>query len=180
LRCGADYTLLREEFRIEKQKGRQNRNDLEKLNVFIAMGGADHTNLTGKILKVLEAFPAIHANVVTTTANQFLSDLEKYVFSKQNVTLHVNTTQIAKLMNKADFAIITPSVTLNEIFYLDVPFIAIKTAENQYYMYQYLIRENLYILEKFDSILLKKYINFLLAKVKPKQRIFYEQHKQIN
>jgi UDP-2,4-diacetamido-2,4,6-trideoxy-beta-L-altropyranose hydrolase len=154
LRCGADYTLLREEFHTEKQKGRQNRNDPEHLNVFIAMGGADHTNLNSKILKVLEDFPAIHANVVTTTANRFLPELKAYVNNKKNVTLHINTNQIAKLMNEADFAIVTPSVTVNEIVYLGVPFIAVKTAENQRYMYEYLKKKNLYILEKFSSDIL--------------------------
>ena len=32
---------------------------------------------------------------------------------------------------ESDFAIVTPSVTANEIFYLDLPMIAIKTAKNQ-------------------------------------------------
>ncbi len=151
LRCGAKYTLLRDEFIKEKQKGRQNRNDPSNLNVFIAMGGADHTNLNVKILKVLEAFPSIHAHVVTTTANHFLEELQAYVSDKENITLHINTNQIAKLMNEADFTIVTPSVTINEIFYLEVPFIAIKTAENQRYMYQYLKNKYLMVLEEFDK-----------------------------
>ena len=129
LRCGAKYILLRDEFIIEKEKGRENKNDKENLNVFIAMGGADHSNLNIDILKVLENFPNIDANVVTTAANQYLNELEEYVADKDNVTLHINTSQIAKLMNEGDFAIVTPSVTLNEVVYLNVPFIAIKTAE---------------------------------------------------
>ena len=72
LRCGAKYMLLRDEFIVEKQKGRQNKNNRENLNVFIAMGGTDHSNLNIEILKVLENFPNIHTNVVTTTANQYL------------------------------------------------------------------------------------------------------------
>ena len=158
LRCGSKYTLLRDEFSIEKQIGRQNKNNTNKLNVFIAMGGADHSNINIEILEVLKKFPTIHAHVVTTIANKHLEELKGYVKHLENVTLHINTNMIAKLMNEADFAIITPSVTINEIFYLDVLFIAIKTAENQSYMYDYLIKKDLYILEIFDANLLTKYI----------------------
>jgi len=162
LQCGKEFTLLRDEFTIEKQIGRQNKNDKVNLNVFIAMGGADHSNINTKILKVLTKFPSIHAHVVTTIANKHLEELKNYIDHLENITLHINTNQIAKLMNEADFAIITPSVTINEIFYLNVPFIAIRTADNQKYMYEYLIEKNLFALEKFNVSLLKKYIKSLM------------------
>ena len=151
LRCGSTYTLLREEFTIEKQKGRQNNNDPEKLNVFIAMGGADHSNLNSKILDVLKNFPNIHAHVVTTTANQYLKELQDFILNKDNITLHLNTNQIATLMNRADFAIVTPSVTLNEIYFIGVPFIAIQTAKNQDYGVEYLMQHNQYVLRAFNA-----------------------------
>ncbi|NOQ32559.1 MAG: UDP-2,4-diacetamido-2,4,6-trideoxy-beta-L-altropyranose hydrolase [Helicobacteraceae bacterium] len=162
LRCGANYMLLRDEFIIEKQKGRQNKNDKKNLNVFIVMGGADHSNLNIEILKVLENFPNIHANVVTTTANQYLNELQKYVVDKDKITLHINTSQIAKIMNESDFAIVTPSVTVNEIVYMDVPFIAIKTANNQDEMYKYLSQKDYLVLENFNVVDLKSKIEKLL------------------
>ncbi len=158
LRCGSKYVLLRDEFIIEKQKGRQNKGDKSNLNVFIAMGGADHSNLNIKILKVLENFPNIHASVVTTTANQYLNELQEYIADKDNVTLYINTSQIAKLINEADFSIITPSVTINEIFYLDIPFIAIKTAENQNYMYDYLIEHDYKVSQFYNDVELLNFI----------------------
>jgi UDP-2,4-diacetamido-2,4,6-trideoxy-beta-L-altropyranose hydrolase len=165
LRCGADFTLLREEFRIEKRKGRQNRNDPEHLNVFIAMGGADHSNLNIEILKVLDGFPAIYPHVVTTTANRFLPELKSYVANKARVTLHIDTDQVAKLMNEADFAIVTPSVTVNEIIYLNVPFIAIKTADNQKYIYDYLVKNSYIALERYSLELLHQYIKLAEGKL---------------
>ena len=157
LRCGSKYTLLRNEFIIEKAKGRQNSNNPENLNVFIAMGGADHSNLNTKILDVLKNFPNIHAHVVTTMANQHLEELKKYIENKRDITLHINTDKIALLMNRSDFAIVTPSVTVNEIVHMGIPFISIKTAENQNEMYQYLDQHHYSILEKFDAAdLLKK------------------------
>ncbi|MDQ7043441.1 MAG: UDP-2,4-diacetamido-2,4,6-trideoxy-beta-L-altropyranose hydrolase, partial [Sulfurimonas sp.] len=62
LRCGAKYTLLRDEFIKEKKLKR----------VFIAMGGADHSNINIKILKVLKNFENIEVNLVTTNANKNL------------------------------------------------------------------------------------------------------------
>jgi len=162
LRCGAKYTLLREEFRVEKEKGRQNKADMNLLNIFIAMGGADHSNINIKILEVLKEFTYIHAHVVTTNANQHLKQLQLYVEKSQDVTLYLNTNKIASLMNKADFAIITPSVTINEIFYLNIPFVAIKTANNQKYMYEYLENNDLFVLEFFSAIALRKKIKSLI------------------
>ncbi len=160
LRCGANFSLLREEFKSEKTK--QKKPSQEIKNVFIAMGGADHSNLNIEILKVLENFPNIHANVVTTTANQYLNELEDYIMDKESITLYINTDQIAKLMNEADFAIVTPSVTLNEIVYLNIPFIAIKTADNQDEMYKYLVKHDYLALEKFNATDLKNKIENIL------------------
>ena len=65
------------------------------LTVFIAMGGADHTNRNIDILKVLNKFGNIKANVVTTRANKHLKELEVYVQEYENITLHINTDKIA-------------------------------------------------------------------------------------
>lgn len=166
LRCGAKFTLLREEFRVEKVKGRQNNINRGKLNVFVAMGGIDHTNINIDILELLREFSNIHMHVITTTANRNLAELKAYVADKSNITLHINTKQIAKLMNKADFTIVTPSVTINEIFYLGVPFIAIKTAENQRFMYEYLKENNFAALEHFDHTQLSQKISEQIDELK--------------
>ena len=151
LRCGAKYTLLRDEFIEEKQKIKKHSVNKPQKNVFIAMGGADHSNINIDILKVLESFPNVHAHVVTTTANAHLEELKEHAQAKENITLHINTDQIAKLMHEADFAIVTPSVTLNEVMYLQLPFIAIQTAGNQVNMTQYLKSNNYLFLDKFES-----------------------------
>ena len=150
IRCGLKYTLLRNEFIKEKQKGRQNKNDNNQLNAFISMGGTDHSNIIIQILEVLKETPSIYAHVVTTTANKRLKELEKYVSNRNNITLHINSNSIAQLMNNADFAIVPPSVTINEILYLGIPFIAIQTAENQKYMYDFIKNLNFIILKKFS------------------------------
>ena len=61
-------------------------------------------------------------------------------------------------MAESNFAIITPSVTLNEVYFLNIPFVAIKTADNQMYMCDYLLDNNFFILNKFNKKILTKYI----------------------
>ena len=162
LRCGSEYTLLRDEFTIEKKRGRQNKKDKSNLNIFISMGGSDYSNVNTQILGVLKKFENIHIHVVTTIANIHLKSLKYYLKDLKNATLHINTNQISKLMNKADLAIITPSVTINEILYLNIPFIAIKTANNQVYMYDYLIENNYMVSKSFNHIELFNYVKILL------------------
>ncbi|MEA3315622.1 MAG: UDP-2,4-diacetamido-2,4,6-trideoxy-beta-L-altropyranose hydrolase, partial [Campylobacterota bacterium] len=153
IRCGTKYTLLRDEFIKEKNKiYKPNKNK----TIFIAMGGADHTNVNIKILKTLNSFNNIKINIVTTTANQNLKELKKYCKNKSWIDLNINSTKIAKLMKKSDFAIVTPSVTLNEVYFMNLPFIAIKTANNQKDIYRYLKTKKYNVLKKFNKRKLKK------------------------
>jgi len=152
LRCGSKYTLLRDEF--FKQKNIQ--------TIFLAMGGADHSNINIPILNVLKEFKNIEINLVTTTANQNLEELKEYVNNKDWIELHINSEKIAKLMSVSDYAIITPSVTLNEVFFMELPFLAIQTADNQEDMVQYLIENRYNILQIFNNKELKETIHNLL------------------
>jgi UDP-2,4-diacetamido-2,4,6-trideoxy-beta-L-altropyranose hydrolase len=149
LRCGEKYTLLRDEF-IEAKQAKKFLKDKGRQTVFIAMGGSDIANLNPKILGVLEQYENVQVEMVTTTANQHLKALERFVEDKPWVNLHINSNQIAKLMAQSDLAIVTPSVTMNEVWYMEIPFIAIKVADNQTYMYEFLKQNNFTVLEEFD------------------------------
>lgn len=155
IRCGGKYTLLRDEFIKEKLKKRK-RNSI--FNIFIAMGGADHSNINIKILKVLKKFANIEVNLVTTSANQNLETLKNYCKNKTWIKLHINSNKIAKLISKSDLTIVTPSVTLNEVHFLEKPIIAIKTAQNQIEMYKYLKKKRKLVLKKFNKNRLQKMI----------------------
>ena len=152
LRCGSKYTLLRDEF-IRQKKIK---------TIFLAMGGADHSNINIPILNVLKEFKNIEVNLVTTTANKYLDELKEYIKKRDWIELHINSNKIAKLMSVSDFAIVTPSVTLNEVFFMELPFIAIKTADNQEDMTQYLNKNGYSIVEKFKAFQLKKYLMEIL------------------
>ena len=156
LRCGSQYTLLRDEFIEEKRKK----------TVFLAMGGSDSSNINIKILEVLSNFRDIEVNLVTTIANQNLEELKRYIENKQWINLYINSNKIARLMKISDFAIITPSVTLNEIFYMEIPFVAIQTAENQKDMYKYLIEKKFLVMKEFNQNELKSKIIRLKGDIK--------------
>ena len=144
LRCGSEYTLIRDEFKKEKMIPREKKYDL-----FIAIGGADTANLTTNILKTLN--DSLRICVITTTANAHLDKLKSYCESKSNITLHVNSNEIAKLLHQSRLAIITPSVMVHEVLFMDIPFVALKTANNQDDMVQYLKNHNYKVIEEWDS-----------------------------
>lgn len=149
LRCGSAYTLIRDEFKYEKEK------TCEKIyDVCIAMGGTDTANLTLSILKTLPK--ELRISILTTTANAHLPELQNFVANKSNLSLHVNAKDVAKLMHQSRLAIVTPSVIVHEVLFMEIPFIAIKVAENQDDMCTYLKSQSKIVLDTFDQKLLQE------------------------
>ena len=167
LRCGSKYTLLRDEFIEAKKQNKKIRKDRKIKTIFIAMGGADHSNINIDILKTIKKVRKNHkqnikVNIVTTNANKNLEKLKLYCKNKKWINLHINSNKIAELMIKSNFAIVTPSVTVNEVYYLGLPIITIKTAENQIDMYEFLKKQKYNVLDKFKKEKLKKALKKLL------------------
>ncbi|NPA28714.1 MAG: UDP-2,4-diacetamido-2,4,6-trideoxy-beta-L-altropyranose hydrolase [Epsilonproteobacteria bacterium] len=138
VRCGMPHTLIRREF-YEAKKRRVKR-DKGAFYVFVAMGGADTAGLNLPLLKLLRSFEKIRIDIVTTRANRNLAALEEAVAQTPNATLHVESERMALLMARADLAIVTPSVVLNEVIFMAVPFVAIRIASNQDEMVAWLKR----------------------------------------
>ena len=161
--CGKEHTLIRSEFYKAKEDSVA-LGPREKIHLFVAMGGADTAQLNIPILQALSRIPQIHAHVVTTKANPGLKTLKEYVQKCSNATLYVDTDQIAQLMAGSDLAIVTPSVVLNEVFFMGLPFIAVQTASNQKLMVEYLHKNNYFILTRFDSTQLLRYLRHFIAK----------------
>ena len=166
IRCGSKYTLLRDEFYIQK-KIKDNKSTNEKKskkikNIFLCMGGSDHSNISLKILKVLKKFDNIKVFLATTKSNQNIQKLNKYAKDNSFLNIFIDHTNIAKLIRRSDLCIVPPSVILNEVYFMNIPFIAIKTASNQKYMYKYLKKNDFCTLKSFDKKLffnsLEKYL----------------------
>ena len=168
LRCGSKYTLLRSEFIEEKKKSKKVKLLKKDMNIFIAMGGADHSNLNIDILKVLKGFKNIKVNVITTSANQNIEELKKYCKNKSWIKLYIDFHKIAKLMRKSDFAIVSPSVVVNEVYFMNLPFIEIKTAKNQEDMYRYLKKKDFLTMQKYKKTELKYLVENMISNLKGK------------
>ena len=152
LRCGILYTLIRDEFKDEKKQAREKIYD-----VLVAMGGTDASNITLDILKILPK--SLHVSVLTTSANAHLSELQTYVTDKPNIALHVNSNEVAKLLHQSRLAVVTPSVMVHEVLFMEVPFIAIKVASNQDDMFAYLQKQEYPVLKEWDASLFMQLYN---------------------
>jgi len=125
--------LIREEFKQAKRK------KSKKEGIFISLGGSDSKGLTLKLLKILKPLK-LKINLYITSANKDLEKIKKFAFLNKWVHLHINE-DIAIGMAKSEFGIITPSVISYEAIFMNLDFIAIKTADNQKEVAKYLKRK---------------------------------------
>lgn len=157
LRCGSKYTLIRDEFKDEKKIKREKIYD-----IFLAMGGTDSANIN---IPILNAIPdSLKVSLLTTSSNAHLGKIKEYIKHHRQITLHVDSNEVAKLMNQSKYAIITPSVIVHEVLFMQLPFLAIKVAENQDDIYKYLKKKNFLTIEKFEDNKLKTNIKKLMEK----------------
>ena len=125
--------LIRNEFKkVKKRK-------FKRSGIFISLGGSDSKNLTIRILKILKPIKP-KVNLYITSANQNLDKIKKFAFLNRWVNLYINKG-VSLGMAKSKFGIITPSVISYEAIYMNLPFIAIKTADNQKEVAKYLKRK---------------------------------------
>lgn len=162
IRCGSQYTLIRDEFIVERGKIRKK--ETGNTIIFLAMGGSDYNNITLDILNVLKFFDKININLTVTDSNPNLASLKEFVKNNTWVNIHINSNKLAQLMNESDFAIVSPSVILHEVIYMQLPFIAIKTASNQSDIFNYLKFKNNMIMDTLIIDKLKKYIKLQIRK----------------
>ncbi len=149
--------LIRDEFYKEKTIKREKIYD-----IFIAMGGSDTANLNIPILKALPK--SFKIALVTTSANAHLQKLKDYVRDKTNITLYIDSQELAKVMNQSELAIVTPSVVVHEVMFMGLPFVAVQTADNQKEIVKYLQKYRYPVLKAFEKKLLIHEIYTLLAR----------------
>ena len=127
------------------------------------MGGTDSKNINISLLNELES-SNIDIEVVTTGANENLSQLKEYIKNFKNIHLNIDYNNIVSIITDCDIAIITPSVMANEIIFLNIPFISIMVTDNQKYMYEFLKGLRLPCLKKEDITSIGKEVRLLCNK----------------
>jgi UDP-2,4-diacetamido-2,4,6-trideoxy-beta-L-altropyranose hydrolase len=166
--CGESFTLLRDEFMVEYKKRPKNKNSMD---IFVSIGGSDTKNITIQILKTIKKLKRKNVVVATTRANSNLKQLQKYSEDKKWIEIDIDSNTIAQHMLDSDFAIITPSVIANEAYHINIPFISIKTADNQKDIYRFLKKSGFIVLKKMNKKKLLDSINRLVRVLKQKDRI---------
>ena len=171
IRCGRKYTLIRDEFkRIKIRKRPINK---EKSIIFVSLGGSDPENISLTVLKILVEFDNIVINLATTSSNKNINKLQNFAKQYQNITICIDCN-IAEMMNSSDFAIITPSVVIHEAMAVQLPFISIRTADNQKMMHKYLRENNYLALEKSELNKLQKEVQKYMSKASLKMSTIME------
>lgn len=158
-RCGEKFTLLRDEFFHAKATI-----EPQIYHIFLALGGSDPLALTLPIAhSIHQHYPHYIIHCATTSANHELTTLQNYAQSHPHFHLYINASHIASLMAQSSLAIVSASVLLNEIMFLNRPFIAIKTAQNQEEMVKFLHHSHLPCIENFSGDELHHYLKRFLT-----------------
>lgn len=128
LLIGPTYALLRSEFAAARAQGRRRTGAVERILVF--MSGGDQANLTLVAARAAAGcVPAV--DVVVGSAYGFEADLRALASEFPNVAVHVNTTHMADLMDRADLAVGAPSSASWERCALGLPAVVVILADNQ-------------------------------------------------
>lgn len=159
-----NYTkkLLGPEFFIFNSKLRNfnlNHNKLyvQPYNLFIAFGGADHNNLTERILdpvyKLRKYFNKI--NVVVGRLNKNYERINNRIkeINDNDIYFHYDTDNIYPLMQEADIAICSSGLTFWELIVFDVPSFMIASSEREKNITDFLdLKKYCFKLGHFDNI----------------------------
>jgi UDP-2,4-diacetamido-2,4,6-trideoxy-beta-L-altropyranose hydrolase len=128
---GPQFALLRTEFfearsHLVSRDGRLRR-------ILVAMGGADKTNETGKVLEALCAasFTQFRIDVLLGTLNRHKEELLVRYAEMPHVHFHASDSNVAVLMASADLSIGGGGTMNWERCFMGLPSVVIVVAQNQ-------------------------------------------------
>lgn len=129
--AGPQYVLLRPEFLLARRNLRERDGKIRR--IFIAFGGMDTPNATLATMEAIAEInrPDIAVDVVVGAANPHCAQLQAKCQELGNASIHVQASNMAELMMKADLAISAGGTTLLEQCYLGLPSIVVSIADNQ-------------------------------------------------
>lgn len=134
LLLGADYSLLRNDFRILRSRSaRLKINVGKRQRIFISFGGVDQDNLTGRVLRWLipQLGTDYRVDVLLGSNAAHLKDVETLLSEMDGYQLHVGVPDVARLMADADVAIGAAGTTSWERCCLGLPSLMVVMADNQ-------------------------------------------------
>lgn len=128
---GLRYTLLRQEFHDLRPKASPRDGRIRR--ILVSFGGGDITGETEKALAAIRQAGCddIAVDVVIGGANRRRTEINTSARSVPNVRVHVQTTDIARLMASADLALGGGGISTWERCMLGLPAMVVVQAENQ-------------------------------------------------
>jgi len=128
---GPKHALLRQEF--AEGRAHQSERDGQVQRILVCMGGSDPENVTGIAVDALASLghDDLRIDVVIGQANPNAAELEKLCAGKPGIRLHVQSSEIARLMAEADLMIGAAGSTIWERCCLGLPGIVVSIADNQ-------------------------------------------------
>lgn len=128
---GPKYALLRPEF-LQAQTCNKSR-VAETLRVFVFFGSSDLTNETVKTLRSIQQLgrTGITTDLVVGYANPYQEEIAEICTHIENIKVHRQVKNMAKMMAGADIAIGAGGITMWERCSLGLPSIVMSVAENQ-------------------------------------------------
>lgn len=137
---GSKYSMLRPEFAVLRESSLRRRDQTyvdssSVKDLVIAFGGADHDNITSRLLSAIEVLPKkfdFNVHVLIGAAyghkDQLITQIETSRFTTE---LHHNITDVASLFAKADICIGASGSSTWERCCLGLPTVNLVIAENQ-------------------------------------------------
>jgi len=131
LLLGLDYLLLRNEFLASKKITRDPLKPVS--SILISMGGADPAGITSRVLTVLKnkTFYGINKTVILGGSFSHPGRIRDEISGLKDFELLVNTNCISGIMARSDIAVIAGGTTVWEAAFMQLPFIALQSADNQ-------------------------------------------------
>jgi UDP-2,4-diacetamido-2,4,6-trideoxy-beta-L-altropyranose hydrolase len=127
---GPRYALLREEFRVARERATPRDGPVRRVLIFF--GGVDADNLTGHAIEAVAglAVSGMHVDVVIGARHPYGTDIAAQC-RLQGFTCHVQTERMAELIAAAELAIGAGGTAVWERCCLGLPALTICVAENQ-------------------------------------------------
>ncbi|MGR8932925.1 MAG: UDP-2,4-diacetamido-2,4,6-trideoxy-beta-L-altropyranose hydrolase [Gammaproteobacteria bacterium] len=128
---GPQYALLRDEFGVARQCVTEKDGTVKRLLVF--MGGADAANATGLVLDALQLLDRgdLAVDVVVGGSNPHAGVIRQRCTETAGWRCHVQVSNLAEFMLRADFAVGAGGVSTWERCALGLPSAVIAVADNQ-------------------------------------------------
>jgi len=148
--CGSRYALLRNEFYLLRREAENFRKTGKGIRrVLVSLGGGGNKNIVAVIIRGLEiAFesPDVEIDLVIYSNSRYLSEVQALVnASHLKINMHIDCTEMARLILNADLAIGAAGTSSWERCCLGLPTLLLVVAENQRDILHKLSSENVVV-----------------------------------